>query len=58
MIGFEIITHDLEIHEQRVRCDVIRAQRLAIEICRVVRLDLEITVVDQQVAGDFPVAEG
>jgi hypothetical protein len=53
MIGFEPVPHDLEIHQQRVRGDVICPQRLPVELCRVLLGHIEIAVVDQQVTADF-----
>ncbi len=52
MIGFEPVAHDLEVHQQCIRSDVVGAQRLAVELGRIVLRHVEVTVVQQQVAVD------
>ena len=48
----ELELHCLEIHEQRVRHDVVRAIRLAVELAGLRFVDAEEAVVEHQVAAD------
>ena len=53
VIGLEPVTHDLEVHQQGIRRNVVGPQGLAIELARVVVRHLEVAVVDEQVAVDL-----
>ncbi len=49
----ELELHGLEVHQQRVRHDVVRAVRLAVELAGVGLVDGEEAVVEHEVAADL-----